>query len=345
MVTIRAAHAEDHPRLVELAGELGYGLDPRDAPPRLAALRAIGGEVLVAETDGRISGWMQVGITPALVEARTARILGLVVAATARGGGVGRALVAAAERWARRRGALALSLTSNVIRREAHGFYEHLGFERVKSQYVFSKTLADVETGRNGPSAPAKAESLFHVSERGDIDRFEPRPPPSTSGGVGEPVVWAVGASRLYNYLVPRDCPRLSFHAGPDTSEEDRGLWLDSAGVGAGVVIETAWWPRLVSERLFLYTLPAGPFRLADAGAAYHVAPTAVEPMAVRPLGDLPAALAEQGAELRVVRSLWPLHDAILRSSLGYSFIRLHRAAPRETSAIAAAGEPSEAGG
>jgi GNAT superfamily N-acetyltransferase len=345
MVTIRAAQADDHPRLVELAGELGYRLDPRDAPPRLAALRAIGGEVFVAEATGRILGWMQVGIAPALVEARTARILGLVVAATARGGGVGRALVAAAERWARRRGASGLSLTSNVIRREAHGFYEHLGFERVKSQYVFSKTLADEKTGRSGPPSRTEAELLFHVSERGDIERFEPRPPPSTSGGVVEPAVWAVGASRLYNYLVPRDCPRLSFHAGPGTSEADRRFWLESAGVGAGVVIETAWWPRLSTERLFLYTLPAASFRLADVGAAYYVSPTAVEPLAVRPLGDLPTALAEQGTELRVVRSLWPLHDAILRSSLGYSFIRLHFAAPREPSGIAAAGEPAEAGG
>jgi hypothetical protein len=69
-----------------------------------------------------------------------------------------------------------------------------------------------------------------------------------------------------------------------------------------------------------------------------------LSPSRCDPLGDLPTALAEQGTELRVVRSLWPLHDAILRSSLGYSFIRLHFAAPRELSAIAAAGEAGGGG-
>jgi hypothetical protein len=45
---------------------------------------------------------------------------------------------------------------------------------------------------------------LFHVSEDGGIERFEP----TTSDQVAEPVVWAIDAARLRNYLVPRDCPR-----------------------------------------------------------------------------------------------------------------------------------------
>jgi hypothetical protein len=51
-----------------------------------------------------------------------------------------------------------------------------LGFERVESQYVFSKALADAETGRSGPPSRDEAELLFHVSERGDIDRFRTAP-------------------------------------------------------------------------------------------------------------------------------------------------------------------------
>ncbi len=49
---------------------------------------------------------------------------------------------------------------------------------------------------------------LFHVSEESGIKRFEPR---ALEGG-GKPVVWAIDDARLRNYLVPRDCPRVTFY-------------------------------------------------------------------------------------------------------------------------------------
>ena len=55
---------------------------------------------------------------------------------------------------------------------------------------------------------------LFHISEESDIARFEPRAsgypiPP------GHLVVWAIDESRLCNYLLPRECPRVTYYAGP----------------------------------------------------------------------------------------------------------------------------------
>ena len=47
---------------------------------------------------------------------------------------------------------------------------------------------------------------LFHISAEPGIEVFEPRPSQYTS----EPVVWAITAERLHNYLVPRDCPRVT---------------------------------------------------------------------------------------------------------------------------------------
>jgi hypothetical protein len=55
------------------------------------------------------------------------------------------------------------------------------------------------------------AERLFHVSEQANIGRFDPRP----SEFASVPVVWAIDDARLRNYLVPRDCPRVTFYAGP----------------------------------------------------------------------------------------------------------------------------------
>ena len=59
---------------------------------------------------------------------------------------------------------------------------------------------------------------LFHVSERTGIARFEPRPPPSLDAGVSDDVVWAIEARLLANYLLPRDCPRVTFHATAATT-------------------------------------------------------------------------------------------------------------------------------
>ena len=46
----------------------------------------------------------------------------------------------------------------------------------------------------------------------------------------------------------------------------------------------------------------------ADASGQW-VADHAVEPVGVEPVGDLLAAHAGAGIELRIVPSLWPLHD------------------------------------
>jgi hypothetical protein len=55
---------------------------------------------------------------------------------------------------------------------------------------------------------------LFHVSEEPGIERFAPRPSRNTD----EPAVWGIDAARLRTYLVPRDCPRVTYYAGRGTT-------------------------------------------------------------------------------------------------------------------------------
>ncbi|MCL2753890.1 MAG: hypothetical protein FWE44_07065, partial [Defluviitaleaceae bacterium] len=54
---------------------------------------------------------------------------------------------------------------------------------------------------------------LFHVSEEADIAKFSPRKP---SRDVGKDVglVWSINEKCLPNFLTPRDCPRVTYHAG-----------------------------------------------------------------------------------------------------------------------------------
>jgi len=166
--------------------------------------------------------------------------------------------------------------------------------------------------------------TLFHVSEAGDIAQFEPRP----SEGVEGPAVWAIDDARLRNYLVPRDCPRVTFYAGRGTRTEDVDRFLGSSA--AVVAIESRWIDRLTRCRLYCYHLPPETFELLDECAGYHVSRVAVAPVRVDVLDDLPAELRRRGVELRVVPNLWSLRDAVVASSLQFSMIRMRNALPRE---------------
>lgn len=140
---IRHATVDDAPRLAELAAQWGYPADADALRGPLSRLLArLDQSVLVATNDsGTIAGWIHVGEQDLLESGRRAEILGLVVDEKARGQGLGRALVAEAERWAASRGLHEMSVRSNVLRAEAHPFYEAVGYERVKTQHVYSKKL------------------------------------------------------------------------------------------------------------------------------------------------------------------------------------------------------------
>jgi hypothetical protein len=183
---------------------------------------------------------------------------------------------------------------------------------------------------------------LFHVSERGDIDRFEPRPgsasvrrDPSgrlivdrtheTPSGAFS-AVWAVDAEHLRNYLLPRDCPRVTFYAGPKTTVGDRERFLGSSA--AVVAIERHWLERLRRCRLYCYHLPADTFECADECAGYFVSAVPAQPTWVECIDDAVGALMRRGVELRVLPTLWPLRDAVLESSLQFSMIRMRNATP-----------------
>ena len=106
---------------------------------------------------------------------------------------------------------------------------------------------------------------LFHVSEESGIKSFEPR----ASEYASEPVVWAIDDERLCNYLVPRDCPRVTFYAGRKTTMADVERFLGSSS--AVVAVESRWLERLRSCRLYCYYLPSETFECIDECAGYFV--------------------------------------------------------------------------
>ena len=165
-------------------------------------------------------------------------------------------------------------------------------------------------------------EFLYHVSEEAGIGRFEPRAPEHG----GDPVVWAVDAERLRNYLVPRDCPRVTYYAGPETTAADAERFLGSSP--AVVAVEAGWLGRLRSCRLYCYRLPPESFECVDECAGYFVSRESVAPARVEVVEDPLAELLGRGVELRLVPSLWLLRDAVVASTLRFSVIRMRNAAP-----------------
>ncbi|MFQ5925956.1 MAG: GNAT family N-acetyltransferase [Terriglobia bacterium] len=142
-LTIRSAMPGDAKRLAELSGQLGY---PRTREEILRHLSQLQEDpehaVYVAETlDGKVMGWLHVFVSPLLEVDAQAEVGGLVVDEAQRGHGAGRLLLQQAEQWAREKGCRTVCLRCNVIRTGAHAFYEKLGYQTIKSQKVFRKSL------------------------------------------------------------------------------------------------------------------------------------------------------------------------------------------------------------
>ncbi len=172
---------------------------------------------------------------------------------------------------------------------------------------------------------------LFHFSDDGEIARFVPRPVlvpsvrPAGRDWLNGPLVWAIDEARQPLYLFPRDCPRILLYPTPTTTDEDHALWWGGRSCRMIAHVEWAWFERLRTARLYRYELPLAAFEdLGDTGM--WVARGEVEPLGVEILDDLPAALAEQGVELRLMDSLVAL-KGVWDTSLHASGIRLRNAA------------------
>jgi GNAT superfamily N-acetyltransferase len=142
-VEIRRARLADAQPIAVLCGQLGYPATIQQVVARLKSVsKAKHGACFVAETQELgVIGWGHVGVIPLLEVELRAELLGLVVDERVRRCGAGGKLLETMERWAHQQGCQGMSVRSNVIREQAHGFYLKHGFEHYKTQKAFRKTL------------------------------------------------------------------------------------------------------------------------------------------------------------------------------------------------------------
>ncbi|HUU12152.1 MAG TPA: GNAT family N-acetyltransferase [Terriglobia bacterium] len=129
MIRIRPANPDDAERIAALATQLGYPSTPAQVASRLERLlRDDEHAIFVAAQSALVVGWVHVFEKHLLESEPEAEIGGLVVDENHRRAGAGKLLMERAEEWARSRGLKSVYLRSNVIRKEAHAFYEKLGY-------------------------------------------------------------------------------------------------------------------------------------------------------------------------------------------------------------------------
>jgi len=147
---IREAQAGDLEAIIRLheedeLGSHGDAWTPENRPAYEAAFAAIArspeNKLFVALDGDEIVGTFQLTFIPNLTGRGALRVKleSVKVKAARRSGGIGATMIAFAEKYSRANGAAAMELTSNKTRKDAHRFYERLGFAR--SHEGFKKKL------------------------------------------------------------------------------------------------------------------------------------------------------------------------------------------------------------
>ena len=139
-ILFRPATPADAEGIATMFTDEGYPAGPSDIVGRLERFDSPEAQVIVAEHEGALLGFIAIHALPRFEhDDWIVRILALVVDAGARERGVGRALMAEAERVGRELGAAFIELTAGHHRPEARQLYETLGYDSSVTAYMRKK--------------------------------------------------------------------------------------------------------------------------------------------------------------------------------------------------------------
>src|SRR5437667_2119066 len=135
---IRDAELDDAAELAALMCELGYETKPTEMETRLKLILSNPAyKTFVAVMDGRVCGMIgTLAYSSYEHDDPSGRILALVTLTASRRRGIGRALIATAEKDFAQRRIMRVALDARFTREDAHKFYESLGYERNGWRFV-----------------------------------------------------------------------------------------------------------------------------------------------------------------------------------------------------------------
>ncbi|GAA4748179.1 GNAT family N-acetyltransferase [Flavisolibacter ginsenosidimutans] len=139
---VRSVSIEDAQAVNELSAQLGYSVSLTGTVANIQQLLSSKEHCcFVAVHDLTVIGWIHGFLAYRIESNPFAEIGGLVVEESFRGKGIGKMLVDRVKEWSLEQGMASLRLRSNAKRKEAHEFYEKLGFTVTKEQKVFEMRL------------------------------------------------------------------------------------------------------------------------------------------------------------------------------------------------------------
>lgn len=143
LYTVRKAGQNDSYPISQLCGQLGYPVQPEYVELKLQEIiHDDEHDIFVAEVEAAgVVGWVHVFLRRLLYYGLAAEIGGLVVKDGYRKKRIGKALMQSAEYWAKEKGCEGVVVRSNETRKEAHVFYQGVGYDPTKKQHVFYKEL------------------------------------------------------------------------------------------------------------------------------------------------------------------------------------------------------------
>jgi hypothetical protein len=167
---------------------------------------------------------------------------------------------------------------------------------------------------------------IYHISEERGIREFIPRPISNNNCGIQGDAVWAIDKEHLVNYLLPRDCPRVTFFIQHQTTEEDRRRFFSSSYASRIIAIESGWLDQIATTNLIQYEFESSQFKCIDSCAGYFISREIVRPIGEYEITDLLKVISEMNTEIRITPMLWKIREEVINSSLGYSIIRMRNA-------------------
>lgn len=144
-LSIRPCAITDTPAIHDLnTREMGYDY-PADLTKQKIekVLASDKDKIFVAVLDGHVIGYVHANDYDVLYAPPMKNIMGIAVARRFQQQGVGKALLAAVEKWAQDTGASGVRLVSGSTRTGAHEFYRRCGYGNEKPQINFKKIICD----------------------------------------------------------------------------------------------------------------------------------------------------------------------------------------------------------
>jgi GNAT superfamily N-acetyltransferase len=141
-ISIRSITEQDAEAINALSRQLGYTMPFEKTLANIrSVLGAKGHDAFVAIFENKIIGWIGVAEALQIESAPFCEIRGVIVDEQYRKHGIGKLLIEKVKQWSKENGNKTLRLRCNTIRKEAHLFYQHLGFNEIKEQKVFEMDI------------------------------------------------------------------------------------------------------------------------------------------------------------------------------------------------------------